>query len=158
MPVPESTEVSWTRWAATLVVAPVVIGPLVFLASGLMAGMGPGEVLEAFAEQASGRRMNPVLGSVLGVVPAALLALVLWIGAKRGADPGRLRTMGWCGLATLLLMLVWAHASVWGPFLPDRQPLGFPHGLELVIVPLFFAPPAVLVAALVGWLVSGRTG
>lgn len=130
---------------------------VVFLAIAVVEGMGPGAALRAMAEQASGGRPSLVAAGILFLFPVLLLLLGLRLGRRFDPDGEQLPALGWAGLAAVLAVQVWANASFWRLYLPDRTSPGFPHGLELVIAPLFFAPAVVAVTALVGFLML-RTG
>ena len=77
-------------------------------------------------------------------------------GSCGGGDPrGRwLGIAGWSGLTPSLLLLVWANAEAWPLYLPGRAFPGFPHGLELIIVPLFFVPVAMVFGTVAGGVVG----
>lgn len=60
------------------------------------------------------------------------------------------------GVVTLLVCL-FVNLEFWPKFLPARQFLGFPHGLEFVIGPLFFAPIGVGVGCFAAWLIRRRS-
>ena len=135
--------------------APLLVPVVVFTTVALSSGMGVGGALQALVEQSSGRRQNPVTVGVLGLFPVLLLLAGLWVAGKRGLGPDRYRGAAWGGLAAILLVLVWVNAQFWGLFLPDRVYPGFPHGLELVIGPVFFAPVALVVGAIFGALLAG---
>ncbi|HSG48385.1 MAG TPA: hypothetical protein VLA43_11270, partial [Longimicrobiales bacterium] len=135
--------------------APLLVPVAVFMAVALASGMGVGGAIRALLEQSSGRRQNPVTVGILGLAPVGVLLAGLWAAGKRGLGPDRRRGAAWGGLAAILLVLVWVNAQFWGLFLPDRVYPGFPHGLELVIGPLFFAPVALVVGAVFGALLAG---
>lgn len=144
------------RFLLLALVLPLLVPLVVFGAVGLASGMGPAGTLQAFLEQASGRRQNPLTTAVLGLFPVLLLLAGLWVGRRLGRDGPRLRAAGWGALGAILLVLLWANAQFWPLFLPDRVYPGFPHGLELVIGPVFFAPAAMLLGALVAASIAGN--
>lgn len=143
------------RFLATALLAPVAIPPVSYLAVALGAGLGPAEAVAAMTAQLSGRP-NLIAPAVLALLP--LLVYIGLILLLRRRDPhGRwLPRAAWMGLVPALLLLVWANATVWPLHLPGRPFPGFPHGLELVIVPLFFMPVALLGGLAVGRIAAGR--
>jgi len=138
-------------------VGPFVVAGLVFVVVGLSVGMGVGGTWTALAELSMGRRQNPFLSAVVGLFPMLLLLAVLALGSRWWPSAGWGPAAAWGGLAAILLVLGWAHTQFWPLFLPHRVYPGFPHGLELVIAPLFFAPPAAALGVAVG-LMMGRGG
>tara|TARA_R110002049_G_scaffold54869_10_gene152359 strand:- start:1987 stop:2472 length:486 start_codon:yes stop_codon:yes gene_type:complete len=122
----------------------LVIPALVFLLVGLIEGMSANELLGALrAQYVSGKQNLLVLGLV-GCLPLALLALVVWIlgRIKRISTSRRRFSMG--GAFAILLVLLWVNFEYWPTFLPHRTYAGFPHGLEFVIGPFVFAPVAMV--------------
>jgi len=134
------------------VATPFLAGVVAFLVAGLAAGMGV-EVVPVLFEQAGQRRLNPLLAGIVGLVPVLLLLLILAVGPRLTPRAGWGPTVAWTGLIPIILLELWAHWEVWTLYLPSRATLSFPHGLELVIVPLFFAPVGVVVGVGLGlWL------
>ncbi|MEK9509582.1 hypothetical protein WI460_15395 [Gemmatimonadota bacterium Y43] len=154
VPTPASRAPS-RRFLATALLAPVVIPPVSYLAVALGAGLGPGEAVAAMTAQMSGRP-NLITPAVLALLP--LLVYIGLIVLLRRRDPlgAWLPRAAWMGLVPALLLLTWANATVWPLYLPGRAFPGFPHGLELVIVPLFFMPVALLGGLAVGRIAAGR--
>lgn len=143
------------RFLATALLTPFLIPPITYLAVALGAGLGPAEAVRAMVAQIGGRP-NLIAPAVL-----ALLPLLVYIGLLvllRRRDPGGrwLPRAAWMGLVPALLLLLWANATVWPLYLPGRAFPGWPHGIELVIVPLFFVPVALLVGLAVGAIVGRR--
>jgi len=133
------------------VVAPVVLSVLVFLGSGLATGLNPAESLGALIGQSMGRRYNPLISGALGIVPTLLLLGVLRLLRRFDPTRERARAVSWTGLFVIQAIIVWAALEFWPKFLPDRVYPGFPHGLELVIGPLIFAPVALIVLGPAAW-------
>lgn len=132
---------------------PFLIPPATYLVVALAAGFGPGEAWTAMVAQIGGRPalITPV---VLGLLPIGVfLGILAWL-RRRDPDDQWVGAAGWAGLIPSLLLLVWANAEVWPLHLPGRTFPGFPHGLELVIVPLFFVPVALVVCGAVGAVVA----
>ena len=118
-----------------------LIPPLVLAACSLRAGFDVSETISTLTHQYQTDRRNLALVGIPSIVPFGLLAAVLAFYRRwRGAQGSLALAFG--GGVPILLALTWAHASVWPLFLPGRTFPGWPHGLELVIAPLFFAPVA----------------
>jgi len=75
---------------------------------------------------------------------------------RRWRGVGGSRQVAVAGSLAIIALLLWANASFWPLFLPGRSYPGWPHGLEMVIVPLFFAPVGMLVAVAIAVLLQGR--
>lgn len=136
---------------ATVVVASViafVLPSLVFLGVALFEGMGVSGTLAAIVEQYSTPRQNLAVLGLVGVLPVALLGVVLWILRffKRVQSHRPRLAIG--GAMAILLVLTWVNFEFWPTFLPDKTYPGFPHGLEFVIGPLIFAPVAMVIGML----------
>ncbi|MEM9291032.1 MAG: hypothetical protein AAGD01_05075 [Acidobacteriota bacterium] len=120
----------------------LVLPLLIFLAVGLSKGMGLGAALAALGSQLGAPRLNLLVCAGLGLVPVGLLALVLFILQKIVPSRSVHPSLALGGLLPILLVSAWAHWDFWPRFLPSQSYPGFPHGLGLVIAPLFFAPVA----------------
>jgi hypothetical protein len=126
---------------------------VVFVLSALFAGMSLAESLGAAATQFRAER-HPLLGAaILGTVPVVLLTVLGWLLARK-LDKVRVRAIAQAGLGGIALILLWVNVEFWPGYLPGRIFHGFPHGLEFVIGPLFFAPPAMLMAMLAAWFAT----
>ncbi|MEM7417992.1 MAG: hypothetical protein AAF389_21060 [Gemmatimonadota bacterium] len=133
----------------------VLIPPVVFLAVGLGSGMGA-EAWGALVDQYRTDRLNlGVLGAV-GVIPFLALVVLLALH-RRFADPAPGRSMAVAGGVVIAALLVWAHATYWPSFLPDQVAPSWPHGIEFVVVPLFFAPVGAVVGMIAGYLLHRST-
>lgn len=141
------------RFYLTAFLGPVLIPFISFLGVGIGSGMGGG-VFGALFSQAVGRPNLLIMG-VFGLFPVALLIGGLWIARKSRPGARWRRWAGWWGLAGVLATLFWVNFQFWPLYLPERVSPGFPHGLELVIGPLFFAPAAALLGAVMGGFVAG---
>ena len=151
-----SDSFSLLRFFGVTVAVALVIPPMVFVASGVVAGMGLAVTGGALAEQYSADRLNLLVLGGVGVIPFAFLAIALALFRRFvSADP--VRSMAFGGGPVVALLLLWAHGSYWPSFLPERVAPMWPHGIEFVIVPLFFAPVGAIVGMLAGWLVH-RSG
>jgi len=132
----------------------LVTPPVSFALCGVWAGMGLADIATAMADQYAGDARPALWGpSLLALAPVLVLASALWLVARLRKKPDLNGSLGAAGLGAMTLVLIWANVSFWSAFLPERDAPGWPHGIELVIGPLFFAPPAVLLAMLVVWLV-----
>lgn len=131
----------------------LLVPPFAFLLIALMEGMGVGGSLSAMIEQYQTDRLNLGVLGLTGVIPFALLVVVLAI-VKRFAGPDHLRGIATGAGTIIALLLVWSHWTFWPGFLPDRVYPGWPHGIEFVIVPLFFAPVGALFGGIAGFFVS----
>lgn len=128
----------------------------IFLTTALLKGLSAGAAVSATIEQLGARRLNLLVMGALGVVPFACLGLVLWL--YRRFDGGRaFRGMAVGGGITILATMAWANGTYWRLFLPERVAPMWPHGLELVIGPLFFAPVLCVGAVGLGWIVDRVT-
>ena len=138
----------WSAFLAVSVLAALIIPPLIFLACLLMADFSLSPAWNAVVDQYGQTRQNPFLISVLGYLPVLLLALVVaLIRWRKGHSIATyMATTG--GLA-ITFILVWTNFEFWPNFLPGKTYPGFPHGLEIVIGSIFFAPAAMILALLV---------
>lgn len=119
----------------------------VFVVCALLADMSLTESLRAAVTQFSAER-HPLFGAaILGSMPVLLVTVLGWLLARKLAAQ-RARLIAQAGLFGIALILVWVNVEFWPGYLPGKTFRGFPHGLEFVIGPIFFAPPAMLVAML----------
>ena len=143
---------------AVALVAPIILPTFAYLVVAMLGGHGVREAVSALVAQIRDGRPNPLITGILGLLPVLLLLLGMWIG--RRFDPGgrRIAASGWGGLGGILVVLAWANFTVWPLYLPGRPFPGFPHGLELVIGPIFFAPVAAVLGVGIGWIAGRRPG
>jgi hypothetical protein len=135
-------------------VALLVLPPLLFLGSALYRGMGLADGTSALLEQYSAERTNLVVITLLGLLPLLLVTLLLGIRRmlfKTWDDAG---LYALCSSLPIVLVTVFVHLEYWPSWLPARQFLGFPHGLEFVIGPFVFAPVGVLLGFVTAWLIA----
>lgn len=125
--------------------------PAVFLVAALQAGLSLPESFSALAAQYTAPRQNLLVCGAVGLLPLALLAVV--VGLMKRFAPTRenrpLVAIG--GLVPVLAVLLWVNWDFWPLFLPSRTYPGFPHGLGFVIGPLFFAPVAMALGMVIPW-------
>ena len=138
-------------------VVPIVLPALVYVTVALMDGIGVGGAFAALIAQIRDGRPNPAISGILGLLPVGILLAGTWAGGRLHSDGRRVAIAGWCGLGAIVLVLVWANFMVWPLFLPGRAFPGFPHGIELVIAPIFFAPIAMAVGGGIGWMLGGSS-
>jgi hypothetical protein len=136
-------------FVALALATPFAMAVVGFFLGGLMSGSGV-ETVSAFLEQAGERRLNPLIAGVLGLAPVILLLLILAVGVRFTPRAGWGPAAAWGGLVPIAVLELWAHLEVWSTYFPSRSMPGFPHGLELVIVPIFFAPVGVVFGVLLG--------
>jgi len=134
----------------------MAIPPLVFTAVALFAGLGIGESLSALVAQYSAPRQNLLICGVVGLLPLGLLAALLWLINRLAPGNQHRPALALGGLMPILAVLAWVNLEFWPTFLPSGTYPGFPHGLEFVIGPIFFAPVAMVVGVLVLWLATRR--
>jgi hypothetical protein len=128
----------------------LLIPPLVFCIAGLGEGMEIEQVATACVEQFFTARQNLGVAAGLGLFPVLLTGLLIWIGRRVGWHWARDNNVSVAALTPVLLVLTWANFEFWPIFLPGRDYPGFPHGLELVLGPLFYAPAAMLIGLIAG--------
>lgn len=119
---------------------PLIIPTVVFSVCALAAGLSPVETWAALLDQYTTRRLNLVVSGLPGFFPILLLVGVLAIYRRYGKSQRTRASMGWGGLLAILTVLVWVNLQFWPLFFPGRTSPGFPHGLEFIIGPVFFAP------------------
>lgn len=130
-------------------IAVLFIPSLVFVIAALAGGMAVPDTAAAYAAQVTAARTNLAVVSAMGLIPVALLAIVVWISSKISRLASKRRLFAIAGVVAIVPVIIWANCEFWFRFLPERTFLGFPHGLEFVIGPLVFAPIAMLVAILI---------
>lgn len=131
-------------WLGVLSIALIgmfLIPPLVLAACSFRAGFSFSETISTLIQQYQTDRRNLALVGIPSILPFGLLAAVLAFYRRRRGAQGSI-ALAFGGGVPILLVLIWAHASVWPLFLPGRPFPGWPHGMELVIAPIFFAPVA----------------
>jgi hypothetical protein len=143
--------------ALLMMVLLILIPPFVFMVSALFSGMSVGETWAALVDQAFSRKQNLLMVGVFSWLPLALLAVVLWCHRRFGGSEDLRPVLLWTGFLPIFLVMVWVNFEYWPDFLPGRVYPGFPHGLEFVIGPLFFAPAGMAVCMFVAWLAARKS-
>lgn len=159
---PQDTDVNrsdsntfWPRYLLLMSLSVLLLPAMVLSVCLFVAGYGPGETLEFLLTQAQAERRNLLVVGLPAVVPFALLAIVLLI-YRRWRGPQGSNMVAAFGVLAIVLLLIWANAIFWPLFLPGRSYPGWPHGLEMVIVPIFFAPVGMLVAVAIAMILQRR--
>ena len=129
----------------------VAVPPVVFIATALLSGLSPAETVSATIGQYSTSRLNLLIMGALGAVPFGILSLALVLFRRFGRGL-RVERMAIGGGVFILATMLWAHTTYWRLFLPERVAPMWPHGLELLIGPIFFAPVMALAGLLLGWV------
>jgi hypothetical protein len=144
------------RWrvstAAVLLVMGVLIVVLpsaVFALVSVAKGMDSSTAVAVLVEQFSSERHDLGAVSLLGLLPWLLLTDIRWRFVRKERRP----LYAFTGAIPILLVIAFVNDEFWSRYLPRREFLGFPHGIELVIGPLFFAPVGLAMGLAVSWAV-----
>lgn len=139
-------------------VALVATPPLVFGWVGLAEGMGVAGTFGAVIEQYGARRLNLLMVAVLSFLPLLLLALLVFLIRRFTPVAASRRDLALGGSVAIVAVMLWVNFEFWPAFLPERSAPGFPHGLEFVIGPLYFAPVAMVVGMVAAGFLARRPG
>jgi hypothetical protein len=134
----------------------LLIPSVIFVSAGVSEGMSLSQTFAALVEQFSADRNNLGTISALGLLPWALLALFLGIVRRVTRSSAGLTAYAVGGAIPIIVVIAFVNLEFWPAFLPARVFLGFPHGLEFVIGPLFFAPVGIGVGFLAVWISRRR--
>ena len=129
----------------------LIIPCLVFVSAGLCRGMDLATILSALQDQYRADKNNLFVVSLLGLLP--LLLIVFSLGVRklvRKTWEGS-SAYAWGGAIPVLGVALFVNLEFWPRYLPARQFLGFPHGLEFVIGPFVFAPIGVVLGFVFVW-------
>lgn len=137
-----------------MIIGILAVPPVVFFLVALVSDMSLSESMAALVEQYKSRKQNLLLVGLVACLPLLLSGIVLWLHGRAGGLPAMRRILTWSGYAPIWLVAVWVNFEYWSDYLPARTFLGFPHGLEFVIGPLFFAPAGMVMCMLVAWLTA----
>lgn len=111
--------------------------------------------MTALTGQYTAERTNLLVISLLGLALLLIPLLLLlrrWI-AKQSSNSA---SYALTSAVPVVLVAVLVNFDYWPSFLPERQFLGFPHGLEIIIGPFVFAPVGVLLGFLLARLWNRR--
>ena len=146
-----------TTVLATSTVTLLLLPALLFLASALYRGMGIAGGFGALIDQYAADRTNLTVITLLGLVPLLLIMLLLGIRRviRKTWQGSAVYAVG--GVIPVVAVMAFVHLQYWPSYLPNRQFLGFPHGLEFVIGPLVFAPIGVVIGCVVARLTARRS-
>ncbi|MBT8080446.1 MAG: hypothetical protein KJO31_17840 [Gammaproteobacteria bacterium] len=134
----------------------LILPTLVFIGSALYRDMGFSAAFTALGEQYASERSNLFVVSMLGLAPLLVTGILLslrrlirktWQGSVEYA---------WGGIIPTLVVTSFVNLEYWPSYLPARQFLGFPHGLEFVIGPLIIAPVGVIAGFAIAWMLRKR--
>ena len=145
---------TWTLYWVILVCTLFLVPATAYLLTYTVSDAHTGDAFASLIAQYQQSKRNPILTALLALFPFLLLALGLFIAKKRGVNEPRRSAICLGGGLAIAGVMLWANLIYWPNFLPDVPYPGFPHGLELVIAPLFFAPVAMLIGILLGRLLS----
>ena len=142
--------VSFLEWMVgiTLVLATPVV---TFIVCAIFKSIPFTEIPTYVSDQFYTARGNLAILGVVGLFPMLIMAIVLWIVQKltKGSIAGDY--LFYSGLIAIIMIIGWANGSYWLAYLPNRNFLGWPHGIELFIGPVVFAPIGMLICILVAW-------
>lgn len=141
---------------ALAALALIATPPLVFTAVGVAEGMGLSSTLGAVVAQYGTRRLNLFMVAVLSFLPLALLALLVYLIGRFTSIRASRWALAVGGAVAIVAVMVWINFQFWPAFLPERRAPGFPHGLEFVIGPLYFAPVGMVVGMVAAGLLERR--
>lgn len=144
----------WLLYACLLAATLLLVAPTGYLVSYWLSDQHSGNALGSLTAQYLQSRRNPAVTAVLACFPFFLLALMLWFARRRQITAHTCWHIALGGGSAILLVMLWANLEYWPNFLPGVDYPGFPHGLELVIAPLHFAPFAMAAGAALGWLLG----
>ncbi len=150
-PKPRNTQATRSGAGAVLgygTLLTLLIPLLCFYLVALLNGMDSASAIRALQEQCTQHRQNPLLTSILALLPVYVFAALLWIVNRRRAI-AHPRIFAATGISSAAAVQLWVNWNFWDLFLPSRAYPGFPHGLEFVIGPLFFTPIAMVFGVLV---------
>lgn len=145
----------WLLFAVVMAITLFLVVPVSFLISYWHSNQHSGIGIGALLAQYLQLKRNPLIMPLLSCFPFLLLAGIIFFARRRGARERTCRNVALGGGSAIAFVMLWANLEYWPNFLPGVPYPGFPHGLELVIAPLFFAPVAMALGAVAGWA-TGR--
>lgn len=135
----------------------MVIPVAVFVGAAIAGGMGMTATITALVEQYAADRNNLLIVSLAGLLPLLLILILIAVRARLRRTREGSAEYALAACIPVLLIALFVNLEYWPSYLPERQFLGFPHGLEFVIGPLVFAPIGVLLGFLITWLARRRS-
>jgi hypothetical protein len=139
---------------AIVVVTGLLTPTFILLAALVFTGHGPAEIVTELSAAITREKLNLGAITLLGMAPFLLLTVVLFLYLRKSdAYRGLFLLVG--GLTGLLFVYVPMHLSYWPAHFRSGGNLGFPHGLEFVIAPIF-GIPAMGVGVALGWFLSKK--
>ncbi len=123
----------------------LLIPPMVFCLVALSSGLNLTETTTALIGQFSSRKQNLLMVGLLSLLPVGFMLLVIWLVSKIKRLTVGKRNLAIGGASGILTVDVWMNVEYWPTFLPQMTYAGFPHGLEFVLGPIFYAPVMMLV-------------
>lgn len=131
----------------------LITPPVVFVATALGSGMSGGDTLDALLHQLSTRRQNLIVIGLLAMFPVLLLWILTLLIRRFIHLENAAAICALAGSAPIILINLLVNLGYWPDFLPERQFLGFPHGLEFVLGPLFYGPTGMAACVVTALLV-----
>jgi len=138
------------------VLVSLFIPALIFFTVALSSGLSSPEALTALAEQYVSRKQNLLVIGMLSLLPVVLMVFVIWLIRKIKNRSADVRDLAIGGVAGILAVDIWMNFEYWPTYLPERTYAGFPHGLEFVIGPIFYAPIAMVIGMVAAAMASRR--
>jgi len=140
------------RWALAAVAAGLVMPSLIILVVEIFAGnVGPVPAMADVLRRQFAPGHNLFLLAVLGLIPFAALAIVIFPLARRNT-PRQLSCLVLGGLGGIFALMIPGHVSIWYPL------YGPGHASSTAVIGFVFIPFACLVSLAIGlaagWLVS----
>lgn len=144
----------WTLYFLLMITTLLLASPLAYLITYYLSDSHSGQAFSTLIQNYLVAKRNPLLSSLLCIFPFLLLALLLFIMGRRKVNERLRGLLSLTGASTIFVCMFAVNLMYWPNFLPGKSYPGFPHGLELVIVPIFFAPVAMFVTVFIAWLIK----
>lgn len=135
----------------------MIIPAVVFVGTALLSGMGISGTVAAVSDQYTAGKVNLLVVSLVGLIPLLLIAILVFVRKLMRKPQDGTVAYTWSGVIPVLVVALFVNLEYWPSYLPARQFLGFPHGLEFVIGPLVFAPVGILIGFLAVFLIRRRS-
>lgn len=144
------------RNALLMIAILLLVPPVVFFSVAIFSGISLSQSLQFVLEQYLVRKQNLLLSGIISCVPLLFLGLVLWLISRYAKNDKLLNSLSFGGFCGIFIVSVWINIEFWPNYLPSRVYPGFPHGLEFVIGPLFFAPIAMGLGMVIAWVLTRK--